>query len=144
MTIRTKHTTNVDYMCNVMKPCQVQIEILFEGSLKFGVSIDLALTEKTKSAGKTIYILFVAANDADKTLFQWKNNNNNNNNENDKPDGLAPSAKVFVAETISQDENGADPEKVRKISIAAAEFITIENQENKGKDAGWYQVGGSC
>ncbi|KAK6619575.1 hypothetical protein RUM43_012332 [Polyplax serrata] len=103
MTVRTKHTTNVDYMCNVTKTCQIQIEILFE------------------------------ANDADKTLFQWKNNNNNN--ENDKPDGLAPSAKVFVAETISQDENGADPEKVRKISIAAAEFITIENQENKGKDA---------
>ncbi|EEB16138.1 hypothetical protein Phum_PHUM407130 [Pediculus humanus corporis] len=79
--------------------------------------------------------------DAEKAQYgiQWKNNggndeiitkndkNNNNSSNKISVNTVTTSAKVFVAETI------ADQDKVRKISIAAADFITIENQENKEK-----------
>lgn len=69
---------------------------------------------------------------ADKDLYQWQNTTSSV--KTDETESVTQSAKIFVAETISQDNNGADANKVRKISIAAAEFITIENQENKGKE----------
>lgn len=39
--------------------------------------------------------------------------------------------KVFAAETISNDDDLLNQEKVRKISIAAGEFRTIETEEGE-------------
>ncbi|KAL0268449.1 UNVERIFIED_CONTAM: hypothetical protein PYX00_010397 [Menopon gallinae] len=66
---------------------------------------------------------WMKVNSESKPYFDWENN------EKDKFSALT--AKVFVAETINQESNTEDQEKVRKLSTAAGEFRTIENQENE-------------
>lgn len=65
----------------------------------------------------------VSVNSERKPYFDWENS--------DKSEFPAPTAKVFVAETINQEGSTEDQEKVRKLSTAAGEFRTIENEENE-------------